>query len=155
MSDDRVLLRLKVPAHNDPGHANSLPWFAQQRPLRHQQNSLPSTILGLLEGMYTEVAGYVRSCRSCHFYKMPNEWPEGLQSCIPLASQAFEGMATDLLGSITRTESGHKYILNVTDQLIKWSISIPISDLTDDTTAEAIEDNIFIKYGAPSILISD
>ena len=39
--------------------------------------------------------------------------------------------------------------------MTKWSISVCISDLTDDTTAKAIEENVFFKYGAPSILISD
>ena len=107
------------------------------------------------KGMYTDVAGYVHSCRSCQFRKMPTGKPQGLQSYIPVASQAFQVMATDVLGPISLTESGHKYILSVTDQLTKWSISICIKDLIDDTTAKAIEENVFYKYGAPSILISD
>ena len=155
MSDDRVVLRLNVQrtmirdmltaSHDLPSNAH----FGINKIVFRLQYFV------CWEGMYTEIVGYVRSCRSRHIGKMPTGRPEGLQSCIPVASQAFEVMATDVLGPITRTESCHKYILNVTDQLTKWSISIPISDLTDNTTAEAIEDYVFFWYGAPSILISE
>ena len=153
--DNRVVTRLNVPrtmimdvlkaSHDLPSSAH----FGVRKTLFRLQCFV------CWKGMCTDVAGYVRSSSSCQFRKMPTGKPHGLQSCIPVASRAFEIMATDVLGPICLTESGHKYILNVTDQLTEWSISVCISDLTDDTTAKAIEENVFFKYGAPTILISD
>ena len=106
--------------------------------------------------MSQDVLGYVRSCRECQFRKMPNYRPFGPQSKIfPIADNVMKAISIDLVGPLTQMDDDNKHVLTITDQLSKFAIAVPLFETKDVDIMEALERNVFYKYGPPAILLSD
>lgn len=54
------------------------------------------------------------------------------------SSQPFERLAMDIVGPLTVTEGGNKYILTMQDDLTKYSIAHPIQNHEAETVADKL-----------------
>ena len=67
---------------------------------------------------------------------------------MPLIDKPFKRVAIDLVGPISPSEEGHRYILTLVDFVI------PLKTIDTETVAEALV-NIFSRLGVPEEILSD
>jgi len=71
------------------------------------------------------------------------------------AKNPFEKCALDIVGPLTETMSGNKYILTFQDDLSKFIVAMPISQQDAETTAKEFVLNIVLKFGSPAQILTD
>lgn len=104
--------------------------------------------------MYTQVLDYVRGCTVCQQSKRAyHVLPPPLHP-LPIAD-TFERWHIDFLGQITESPEGFKNILVVADSGSKWIEAFPTKTQTAEEVAKILYREIFTRYGAPRVLISD
>jgi len=71
------------------------------------------------------------------------------------ARHLFERCALDIVGPMTETMSGNKYVLTCQDELSKFLVAIPIPQQDAETVAREFVWNIILKFGAPAQILAD
>ena len=61
----------------------------------------------------------------------------------------------DILGPITTSKEGYKYILLVVDSFSKWPEAFPLKTQDSKEIAKVLYSEIFARYGAPRVIVSD
>lgn len=61
----------------------------------------------------------------------------------------FSRIHMDILGPLTKTTEGHKYILLVVDSFSKWPEGFPLRPKDSTEIAKVLFKEIFCRYGAP------
>lgn len=95
-------------------------------------------------------------CDSCQRTKR-----EPRRSRIPLrlvstSEHFFDKLYIDTIGKFNRTEDNLEYALSVIDELTRWLFIIPIPDITAETLASALLQEVFIKFATTCrIIVSD
>ena len=105
-------------------------------------------------GMYKDVCNYVQGCEPCQYAKRYFGFhPAPLQS-MPIVDR-FDRWHIDFLGPLKESPEGLKYILLVADSFSRWSEAFPTKSQDAKTVADILYREIFSRYGAPRILVSD
>ena len=74
---------------------------------------------------------------------------------IEVAPSPFYRVGIDILGPLKKTKSNNKYIVVITDYLTKYPEAVAVPDITANTVARVIYDEIICSHSSPSILLSD
>ena len=92
-------------------------------------------------------------CNNCSTCKLNKSYVEKAVPILkhPEVSQVFESVHVDLIGPLTPTESGHKYILTVIDAFSRYGICIPLINKSMQSVARAFVDNVLTKFGICNI----
>jgi hypothetical protein len=105
--------------------------------------------------MADDVAAYTRSCRHCQLNK-PSSQPTVTPTTFPFPKHPFQEIALDWVGPLPRTQRGNDFLLNVTDRLTKYAISIPCRQtMNKEQLAEALYYDVFLVHGIPQVIVSD
>lgn len=105
-------------------------------------------------GLKADVKAITSSCVACQRRKSPKLGQLGLM--IPTrVDTAWERIAIDLVGPITKTAKGNSHILSVIDMFTKYAIAIPLKDQKAETIADALFKLVFTKFGLPKEILSD
>ena len=100
------------------------------------------------------VSRWVRTCKICQRRKGPTQKAKApLQRY--LIGAPCERVATDLMGPFTESDRGNKWILVIGDYFTKYSVAIPLQDITSKTVAEALINYWVSYFGVPYELHSD
>ena len=67
----------------------------------------------------------------------------------------MEKLHIDILGPLTTTTRGNKYIFVMIDQFTKWIELGPLPDQTAESVAKSLVDNFISRFGTPKMIISD
>lgn len=105
-------------------------------------------------GMYQNVADYVRSCDQCQCAKKSTQNTHAPLVNMPV-TKPFNRIHMDILGPVTKTSKGHKYILLVVDSFSIWPEAFPLKTQDSKEIATVLFREIFARYGAPRTLITD
>uniref|UniRef100_A0A6V7LZN9 RNA-directed DNA polymerase n=1 Tax=Bracon brevicornis TaxID=1563983 RepID=A0A6V7LZN9_9HYME len=106
------------------------------------------------KGMKRDVEDFVAACKECQLNKL------GKTTKVPMVvydapESPFEQCAMDIVGPLTESESGNKYILTFQDALTKFSKAIAIPNQEAATVARAFVERIVCEHGAPDQLLTD
>ena len=71
------------------------------------------------------------------------------------AQRPLESLSIDILGPLTKTKKGHRFLLVITDRFTKLTQVIPLRRIDAYTVAVAFVEAWIFKYGPPKTLISD
>ena len=104
--------------------------------------------------MYQDVAVYVKSCSSCNQNKISGKYGKAPQKKFH-AGTPMERVHVDILGPLTESPSGNKYILMAVDQFTKWLECYPLPDQSANLIAKALIENFFSRFGMPLEIHSD
>lgn len=104
-------------------------------------------------GKHKDVEEYIKSCVACQTFKRPNQ-KTGLLHSIPV-SKIFENVHLDIIGPITMTTRGNKYIITATDAFSKWAFARPCQNIVTTEVIKFLEETIIAVYGEPHNLITD
>jgi Integrase zinc binding domain len=109
--------------------------------------------------MVADVYQYVKQCHDCT--KENSDLVKRLKALRlfpaagPLDVALLHFVAIDLLGPLTRTKAGHKYLLVISDRFSKLVRTIPLRTITTYTMAVAFCHHWVFVYGTPPRLLSD
>lgn len=106
------------------------------------------------KGLFTDVDNFVKNCEDCQRSKV------GLSTKMPLGISdtpyhPFEKVFLDVVGPLSTTLSGNKYILTFEDDFSKTMDCVPVPDQEARTIAEAFVERIICRYSLPEKLITD
>src|SRR6266508_2464631 len=102
--------------------------------------------------MYEDVRGYVQTYDACQRRKNP----KANNKLHPIEPKApFQRIGINIVGSLTITKKGNRYIVTAMDYFIKWPIAKAIKEATAKTISKFIYEKIICKHGCPEVLQSD
>lgn len=70
-------------------------------------------------------------------------------------STAFEKVAIDIVGPLSKTKRNNEYILIIQDNFSKFSIAAPLQNQLASTVADVLIRRLFCIFGAPKLILSD
>jgi hypothetical protein len=70
-------------------------------------------------------------------------------------SVVFEKCTVDIVGPISPSAEGNRFILTVQDDLSKYLIAVPLKEQTAEEVAKAFVENLVLIYGIPQVVLSD
>ena len=68
---------------------------------------------------------------------------------------AFHWVAMDIIGPMTETARGNKYIIIFIDYLTKWVEARPLPNQTAPVVAKAFIEDVVCRHGIPETILSD
>eukprot|EP00762_Andalucia_godoyi_P006395 ANDGO_02858.mRNA.1 Retrovirus-related Pol polyprotein from transposon 412 len=105
-------------------------------------------------GMYQDTKHWVASCVDCSMKKTPRRALPGTMEPI-VVDGPFDMVGVDVLGPLTMTERGNKYVVVFSDYLTKWTEAFAVPRADAVTIARLIVEEVICRYGAPKKLLSD
>ena len=107
-------------------------------------------------GMYADILDYVKSCEACQKAKRVIHPQNPQLHPLPVApNQLFSRWHCDILGPLTESKEGYKYILLFVCSFSKWVEIIPLKEAKASTIAWHLYETVICRYGAPDQLLSD
>ena len=107
------------------------------------------------KGMAAEIKQYVATCHKCGQRKTPSQRHIIPTLSLPVATCPFAALGIDVLGPLTRTASGNKYVLVVTDYFTRWPMAFAMRNQKASTIATILVEQVFCQHGYPATLLSD
>jgi len=104
--------------------------------------------------MYADVTDYVKSCLDCQQSKRYYGAAKPPLCPLPIPT-LFQRLHIDFLGPLETTPEGYKYILLIVDAYSKWPEAFPLASTDATEVAWVLYREIFCRYGAPDMLLSD
>ncbi|KAK3101592.1 hypothetical protein FSP39_004699 [Pinctada imbricata] len=104
--------------------------------------------------MHQDIVNYVKSCDRCQLAKRNHNPVKPPMQPMP-ARDKFECWQIDILGPLQKTKDDYEYILLCIDAGTHWPEAFPLKSQNAKEVANVLFENIFSRYGAPSILFSD
>ena len=104
--------------------------------------------------MYTSVFNYVKHCDLCQKSKRLTRSATAPLYPLPVVG-LFDRWHIDILGPLTTTNHGFKYVLVIVESFSKWCELIPLKSQEANEIAWALYTEIFTRFGAPKCLVSD
>jgi hypothetical protein len=62
---------------------------------------------------------------------------------------AWEKCSFDVVGPLTHTMEGNRYLLTFQDELSKYTVAVPIPQKDSETVAKSFVEEIVLKFGIP------
>ena len=105
-------------------------------------------------GMSTACKLYVQACSICNRNKKASVKAKSELGQFH-AGTPLERVHIDILGPLTPTTRGNKYILMLVDQFTKWTECYPLPNQSAELVAKTMVDGFFSRFGCPFDLHSD
>jgi len=94
------------------------------------------------ESIRADTEKYIKSCDRCQRYNVSCKLPPAQLHPISV-SRVWERCAIDLVGPLTETTKGNKYIVVLTDMFSNWPEAKAIADKTSESVSKFIEEVIY------------
>ena len=105
------------------------------------------------KGMFQDISKWISACPKCSSVKTNIPRAAGLLQPI-VTTHPFEMIAMDVMGPLTTSSDGYKYLLNIVDVFSSWPESIPLKTLTAEETTIAFQ-KIITRHSCPKKVITD
>src|SRR6266498_5833897 len=102
--------------------------------------------------MYEDIREYVQTCDACQ--RKENPKANNILHLIELKA-SFQRIGIDIVGLLTITKKGNRYIVMAMDYFTKWLIAKAIKEATAKTVSKFIYEKIICKHRCPQVLQSD
>ena len=105
--------------------------------------------------MSADILRFCRNCMTCKKAKVDNINPNPPCGKEKVCHRPWEMISIDFIGPYPRSKSGNAYALVITDYFSKFSLIQVMRNATTAAVIKFFENNVFLLFGVPSILISD
>ena len=106
-------------------------------------------------GMKHSIKKHIQSCLRCQQFNISRQKRPGLLRLNPPPDGPFLLIGIDYCGPFKRTPRNNQHVLVITDYFSRHTIAIALPNCTAETTAQALFNEYFCKYGIPTTIISD
>ena len=103
--------------------------------------------------LYRDVAEYCRRCPECQRSGGQREQRAPLMP-LPILGVPFERIAMDIVGPLSRSQAGHRYILVVCDYATRFPEAFPLTRIDAPRIADKLID-LFARVGIPREILTD
>ena len=97
---------------------------------------------------------HVNECVVCHKHKGSTQAPLPVLQ-FPTPTHPWERVSMDILGPLSMTQSGNKYILVRIDAFTHYCELIPLPNKSAQEVARVFKERIIDRHGSPRVLITD
>ena len=105
--------------------------------------------------MKRSIKTYIRSCMLCQQYNNSRQKRPGQLRPISPPESPFALIGIDYCGPLKRTPRDNQYVLVITDYFTRYVTALALPDCTAETTAQALFNEYFCKFGVPICILSD
>ena len=105
--------------------------------------------------MKSTIKSYIESCLLCKQYNISRHKTYGHLRPISPPEGPFQLIGIDYCGPLKRTPRENQYVLIITDYFTRHVTAIALPNCTAETTAQALFNEYFCKYGVPAVILSD
>lgn len=105
--------------------------------------------------MKSTIQSYIQSCLLCKQYNISRYKRHGHLRPITPPEGPFQLIGIDYCGPLKRTPRENQYVLIITDYFTRHVTAVALPNCTAETTAQALFNEYFCKYGVPSVILSD
>jgi hypothetical protein len=106
------------------------------------------------KSMATDIQTYVRSCHVCN-RREPLKKSERAPLCPLPVGTPWENIQVDILGPFPKSNTGAQFVLVCICTFTRWAEYIALKEITAPTTAKALFERIYCRFGSPKHLQSD
>ena len=106
------------------------------------------------EGMVDYIREKLKSCVECS-RRAPNFNKRSGKTRRVFALNPMDFLCIDFMGPLPLSREGFRYLLVVICVFTRYPWAIPLCDMTADTVAQALMDNVFSLFGLPFVVHSD
>jgi hypothetical protein len=106
-------------------------------------------------GMKYMIKQHIRSCLLCQQYNISRQKKHGQLRPMAPPEGPFVLIGIDYCGPFKITPRENQYVLVITDYFTRHITAIALPNCTAETTAQALFNEYFCKYGIPSVILSD
>jgi transposase InsO family protein len=106
------------------------------------------------EKMNQDVVAWCRDCQHCARAKVTKQ-PAAAVQPIHVPRHRFTHMHVDLVGPLSTTPEGYRYLFTMVDRTTRRLEAIPLRDIEAATCAHAFTAAWVARFGMPSLLTSD
>ena len=104
-------------------------------------------------GIGRDIQNHCRRCEQCNKFNSHRR-DQQPQQIVPVITSPWKKLAMDVVGPLTKTKSGHRYILTVIDLATRYPVAVPMRRVDVQTTCTELVD-IFASYGVPEEIVHD
>lgn len=104
--------------------------------------------------MKNDIKKFIKSCQSCQINKTNHKPNKAPMEITTTSERPFQRLAIDIVGPLTLTENGNKYILTMQDDLTKYSYAKSIPNHEALTIADKLVEFMTL-FGIPESILSD
>ena len=104
-------------------------------------------------GQWRSIQSELRRCALCRVHSLRQHYPP--PSDMPIAHYPGQVMALDIVGPLTPTQDGMRYLLTAIDHCSGWLDTTPIRAKTQREVYRYVRNDLVPRYGSPEILITD
>lgn len=119
-----------------------------------------SKTLARVKGLYTwpqmanAVVTHIRNCITCAKRKTRGLTKAPLKS-LPVYDVIWETLAMDIVGPLSDTKEGFKYILVISDYATRFVITRPMKNQKASSVANIFVKDVLLEYGCPQRVLTD
>ena len=106
-------------------------------------------------GMKQELEEYIRRCEICQKNKITQNKTKLPMKITTTPEIVWEKCALDIVGPLSQTLDGNRYVLTFQDELSKYTLAVPIKQQDAMTVAKAFVEEIVLKFGIPQSVLTD
>ena len=107
------------------------------------------------DNLKTDLKRFIKGCITCTQRKAIQDRKAGLIQSIDKGLRPWNKISIDFHGNFPTTARGNKYVFSVMDTFTRYPVFVATKDMTAETAAQALVDNVFTVFGSPSIILSD
>ena len=105
--------------------------------------------------MKLTIKNYIDSCLLCKTYNISRQKKHGHLRPISPPDGPFLLIGIDYCGPLKRTPRENQYVLVITDYFTRHITAVALPNCTAETTAQALFNEYFCRYGVPTVIFSD
>jgi hypothetical protein len=105
--------------------------------------------------MKEDIENFIRKCEKFQKNKLTQCHTRMLLTITDTPSVVFEKFIVDILGPISPSDEGNRYILTVQDDLSTFLIAVPLKVQTAEEVARAFVENVVLVYRQPQVVLSN
>lgn len=106
-------------------------------------------------GMKQELEDYIKRCEICQKNKITQNKTKMPLQITTTPDVVWEKCCLDIVGPLTPTLDGNKYLLTFQDELSKYTLAVPIQQQEAETVAKIFVEEIVLKFGIPQTILTD
>jgi hypothetical protein len=106
-------------------------------------------------GIEEDVTKYVKQCKTCQLNKETHSKIKLPLAITDTQTTPWDKIYLDIVGPLTITENGNKYILTCQDNLSKYFIGVPLQSQTAEEVSNVFVKYIVLVYGIPTEIVTD